>query len=133
MTTAQTTPADTDGRKLITQNAIEQFLYREARYLDDREFEKWLDCYADDVVIWDETFIPDNQLQVEDRAHRVSRPDHQVSIWYLRTRDSIEEAIAATTGGRQAVLDTILDKSRGVDVRKRIKEYIPKSKVSSNG
>lgn len=88
---------------------------------------------ADDVVIWDETFIPDNQLQVEDRAHRVSRPDHQVSIWYLRTRDSIEEAIAATTGGRQAVLDTILDKSRGVDVRKRIKEYIPKSKVSSNG
>lgn len=25
---------------LITQNAIEQFLYREARYLDDREFEK---------------------------------------------------------------------------------------------
>lgn len=29
---------------LITQNMIEQFLYREARYLDDREFEKWLQC-----------------------------------------------------------------------------------------
>ena len=28
--------------KPVTQNMIEQFLYREARYLDDREFEKWL-------------------------------------------------------------------------------------------
>ena len=37
---------------LITQNIIEQFLYREARYLDDREFEKWLPCYADDVEYW---------------------------------------------------------------------------------
>ena len=36
---------------MITQNAIEQFLYREARYLDDREFEKWLGCYADDVGV----------------------------------------------------------------------------------
>ena len=36
--------------KPVTQNMIEQFLYREARYLDDREFEKWLQCYADDVV-----------------------------------------------------------------------------------
>jgi benzoate/toluate 1,2-dioxygenase subunit beta len=34
-------PAEERGA-LITQNAIEQFLYREARYLDDREFEKWL-------------------------------------------------------------------------------------------
>ena len=31
---------------LSHQNEIEQFLYREARYLDDREFEKWLACYA---------------------------------------------------------------------------------------
>ena len=56
MTTTDMTPTGTQtpvsATKLITQNAIEQFLYREARYLDDREFEKWLDCYADDVVYW---------------------------------------------------------------------------------
>ena len=40
----------TETATLITQNMIEQFLYREARYLDDREFEKWLQCYADDGV-----------------------------------------------------------------------------------
>ena len=48
MTTTLPTPTPT----IITQQAIEQFLYREARYLDDREFEKWLDCYADDVEYW---------------------------------------------------------------------------------
>lgn len=84
---------------------------------------------ADDVVIWDETYIPDNQLQVEDRAHRVSRPDHQVSIWYLRTLGTIEEAIAATTGERQENMDLILDKTRGVEIRKRIKEYVPVSRT----
>ena len=30
----------------ISQSEVEQFLYREARYLDDREFDKWLACYA---------------------------------------------------------------------------------------
>ena len=53
MTTTQPAPTGTaTGGTLITQNAIEQFLYREARHLDDREFEKWLDCYADDVGYW---------------------------------------------------------------------------------
>ena len=52
MTTTQNPAGEATGTKLITQNAIEQFLYREARYLDDREFEKWLECYADDCVYW---------------------------------------------------------------------------------
>ena len=42
MTTTLPTPTPT----IITLQAIEQFLYREARYLDDREFDKWLECYA---------------------------------------------------------------------------------------
>ena len=31
---------------------VEQFLYREARYLDDRDFEQWLECYAPDAEFW---------------------------------------------------------------------------------
>ena len=58
------------GNALITQNLIEQFLYREARYLDDREFERWLECYADDVVYWlpcwddDDTLTQDPQREI---------------------------------------------------------------------
>lgn len=31
---------------------IEQFLYREARLLDERRFEAWLDLFTDDVRYW---------------------------------------------------------------------------------
>ncbi len=76
MTTAETNPPATGtdagtGGKLITQNMIEQFLYREARYLDDREFEKWLDCYADDVVYWMPSW-DDNDRLTEDPQREIS-------------------------------------------------------------
>lgn len=72
-----------------------------------------LDNCSDDVVFLDETFIPDDQEQVENRIHRMSRI-HQVTVWYLRSRHSIEESICVTTGSREAVLKGRLDGSRGV-------------------
>jgi 3-phenylpropionate/cinnamic acid dioxygenase small subunit len=36
----------------ISQQEVEQFLYREARYLDDREFDKWLECYHPEAEFW---------------------------------------------------------------------------------
>ena len=77
---------------------------------------------ADDVVICDETFNPDDQLQVEDRAHRLSRTDHQVTIWYLRTRDTIEEAIGTTTAEREATCRNIADGMRGVSIKKLLRK-----------
>lgn len=81
---------------------------------------------ADDVIILDETWIPDDQLQVEDRAHRLSRPDHNVTIWYVRSKVSIEEDIAKVTGGRESELRGIMDKSRGVELRRQIKKEMEK-------
>lgn len=72
-----------------------------------------LDRCSDDVVFLDETFIPDDQEQVENRIHRMSRI-HQVTVWYLRSKDSIEETVCAITGARDAVLKGRLDGSRGV-------------------
>jgi len=77
---------------------------------------------ADDVVILDETWVPDDQLQVEDRAHRLSRTDHNVTIWNVRSRGTIEEAIARVTMGREDELRAIMDESRGVILRRQIKE-----------
>lgn len=73
---------------------------------------------ADDVIICDETFIPDDQLQVEDRAHRLSRTDHNVTIWYLRSLGTIEETIGETTTERENICRGILDRARGVDYKK---------------
>lgn len=68
---------------------------------------------ADDIVILDETFIPDDQTQVEDRIHRVSRM-HNVTVHYVRSIGTIEEAIARKTIDRDNLQKQLLDGSRGV-------------------
>src|SRR5207302_1862586 len=35
--------------RLVLQNEVEQFLYREARYLDERRHTEWLDFFAEDL------------------------------------------------------------------------------------
>lgn len=75
---------------------------------------------ADDVIIIDETFNPDDQLQVEDRAHRLSNTEHQVTVWYLRSLGTIEEYIGETTAKRESVCLGIMDGSRGIDLKKLI-------------
>lgn len=74
---------------------------------------------ADDIVILDETFIPDDQEQVEDRVHRVSR-NHNVFIHYVRSLGTIEERIARTTFGRDTVQKEILDGERGIDFARKL-------------
>lgn len=76
---------------------------------------------ADDLVILDETFIPDDQEQVEDRIHRVSR-DHNVTIHYVRSLGTIEEKIAKVTAFRDVMQKRILDEERGVDFVREILE-----------
>lgn len=70
---------------------------------------------ADDVVIMDETWIPDDQLQVEDRAHRASNVKHQVHIWYVRAEDTIEEMIAEHNFAKAENNFVMLDKRRGLE------------------
>ena len=74
---------------------------------------------ADDLVFLDETWIPDDQEQVEDRIHRVSRM-HQVTIHYLRTLGTVEENIALVTGSRERTTKRLLDGERGVSFAKRL-------------
>lgn len=81
---------------------------------------------ADDLVFLDETWIPDDQEQVEDRIHRVSRM-HQVTIHYLRSLGTIEEAIALTTGSRERITKRLIDGERGVSFAKKLLTPIKRS------
>ena len=62
-------------RPLLSQHDIEQYLYREARYLDDREWDAWLACYAPQAEFWMPSWDDDEKL-VEDPQRDVSL------IWY---------------------------------------------------
>lgn len=74
---------------------------------------------ADDVVVCDQTWIPDDQEQVEDRAHRVSR-NHNVTVWNLASLGTIDEAVAITNAARENAIFSILEGQRGVAYVKEI-------------
>ncbi|MBB4184279.1 benzoate/toluate 1,2-dioxygenase beta subunit [Sinorhizobium terangae] len=61
------------------------FLYREARLLDDREWDEWLTCYAPDVTYWMPAWDDDDQL-TED-------PQTQISLIYYPNRDGLEDRV----------------------------------------
>ncbi len=74
---------------------------------------------ADDMVIMDETWVPDDQEQVEDRVHRASNVTHQVDVWYVRTRGTVEEDIATTTQNKAEANHEVLDAERGLEFARR--------------
>jgi SNF2 family DNA or RNA helicase len=73
-----------------------------------------LDAYCDELIIIDETWTPDDQEQLADRIHRVSRI-HQVTIYKLLTKDTIDEYIRDLTARKDSFQKMILDGRRGVD------------------
>ena len=69
---------------------------------------------ADDMVIMDETWNPDDQEQVEDRVHRASNVKHQVDVWYVRTKETLEEGIAGVNMKKAESNHVVLDARRGL-------------------
>ena len=65
--------------------AICAFLYREARHLDDREWQAWLDLYATDVDYWMPAWDDDDRL-TED-------PRREISLIYYPNRDGLEDRV----------------------------------------
>lgn len=74
---------------------------------------------ADDLVMFDETYVPSDSVQVEDRIHRVSR-NHQVVISYLRMRDTIEEEVALVNAAKFNIQAYLLDGSRGIETARKL-------------
>ncbi|RDL53020.1 2-halobenzoate 1,2-dioxygenase small subunit [Ensifer sp. M14] len=69
----------------ISYDAICTFLYREARLLDDRQWDEWLTCYAPDVTYWMPAWDDDDQL-TED-------PHSEISLIYYPSRDGLEDRV----------------------------------------
>jgi len=69
----------------ISYDAICAFLYKEARLLDDREWDAWLTCYAADVTYWMPAWDDDDQLTVD--------PQSQISLIYYPSRDGLEDRV----------------------------------------
>lgn len=68
---------------------------------------------ADTVHILDETWNPDDQTQLEDRIHRISRI-HQVMCYYYRSNDTVEEAIYEVNESKAVTNENIMDIRRTI-------------------
>jgi len=78
---------------------------------------------ADDLIFVDIPLNPDVQEQVEDRVHRVSRI-HQVTIWRLRSRGTIEMVLSARNDEIYQETRKLLDGVRNVDFERKLLERL---------
>lgn len=69
----------------VDLNAICAFLYREARLLDDRQWDEWLGCYAADVRYWMPAWDDNDQITQD--------PQSEISLIYYPNRDGLEDRV----------------------------------------
>jgi benzoate/toluate 1,2-dioxygenase beta subunit len=64
-----------ENPKALSVEDVTQFLYREARYLDDKRWDEWLSLYSSDVEFWMPAWDDEDRL-TEDPQKEISL------IWY---------------------------------------------------
>jgi benzoate/toluate 1,2-dioxygenase beta subunit len=69
----------------MSYHDIQAFLYREARLLDDRQWDDWLACYSPKAVFWMPAWDDDDQLTRD--------PESEISLIYYPNRDGLEDRV----------------------------------------
>ena len=69
----------------LSRDRLLDFLYREARLLDDRQWDEWLACYSPKVEYWMPAW-DDHDTLTED-------PQREISLIYYPSRDGLEDRI----------------------------------------
>jgi benzoate/toluate 1,2-dioxygenase beta subunit len=61
------------------------FLYREARLLDDEQWDDWVECYHPEAHFWMPSWDDDGTL--------VTDPEREISLVYYATRQGLEDRV----------------------------------------
>jgi benzoate/toluate 1,2-dioxygenase beta subunit len=80
-----TTTLEAPAASTLSIEDVRQFLYREARMLDDKDWEAWLALYAPDAEFWMPSWDDDDQL--------VSDPQTEISLIYYGHRGGLEDRV----------------------------------------
>jgi benzoate/toluate 1,2-dioxygenase beta subunit len=65
--------------------AIQAFLYREARLLDDEDWDAWLACYHPEAQFWMPCWDDDGKL--------ITDPQREISLIYYPSRQGLEDRV----------------------------------------
>ncbi|HIC29718.1 MAG TPA: hypothetical protein EYO85_09835 [Rhodospirillales bacterium] len=85
---------------------VEQFLYREARLLDNRQFHQWLELLTDDIRYW-----------IPMRSNRYAATSKSISIARLPTTALIPRSPSRSENAGRSVI--VLMSGRGLAVPRR--------------
>ena len=69
----------------MTIEDVQRFLYREARLLDAKDWDAWLNCYAQDAEFWMPSWDDDENLTVD--------PATEISLIYYAHRGGLEDRV----------------------------------------
>lgn len=69
----------------VSYEDVRDFLYAEARYLDDKKWDEWLECYTKTVEFWMPSWDDDDTL--------VTDPQREISLMYYAHRDGLEDRV----------------------------------------
>ncbi|MDH4609210.1 benzoate 1,2-dioxygenase small subunit [Pseudomonas sp. BN102] len=69
----------------ITYDAVRDFLFREARYLDDKDWDNWLELYAADASFWMPSW--------DDRDELTEDPQTEISLIWYGNRGGLEDRV----------------------------------------
>lgn len=69
----------------ISIEQVSKFLFEEARYLDDKDWDSWLDMYAEDSSYW----VP----SWDDSGELIEDPQNEISLIYYPTRSGLEDRV----------------------------------------
>jgi benzoate/toluate 1,2-dioxygenase subunit beta len=86
----------------VTRSEAEEFLFREALYLDRRDWDAWLSLYAEDAIFW----VP----AWRDETEPTQDPDSEVSLIYYQGKRNLEDRVWRLRSG-QSVASTPLPRS----------------------
>src|SRR6202011_6304560 len=93
----------TMGDEIVRE--VEQFLYREARLLDERRFREWLELFTDDVHYWMGARV--NRYPRSSKAISILSPNRYVEDDHTQPDElSILDETKETLAGRGARLET---------------------------
>lgn len=69
----------------MTYQEIQAFVFREARLLDDRQWDEWLTCYHPKCEYWMPAWDDDDEL--------TSDPHKEISLIYYPNRNGLEDRV----------------------------------------
>lgn len=74
-----------DMPQVIDRERVSDFLYREARLLDDQQWDEWLACYHPDAEFWMPSWDDDDRLTDD--------PQREISLIYYPNRQGLEDRV----------------------------------------